>query len=167
MRNSLSSPATHFSKMNLVDMICIVVGKPILGLWFHRRVLWILWRSFGSVCPSVMPFLRISSFYFNELLEVTELVFCRKFLYAHNGVNCAFLDPNLHFGTFLEIYSLYFSEIVPENRHWKVSKSKFFCLLRKILIIPKMGEMGHFWAGFSLNLITFFWNYTGIKQVLW
>ena len=55
-----------------------------------------------------------------------------------------FWVQNQHLWTFHKIYSLNFTEILLDERHYKVGEVTV--ILTKILFMPKMGEMGYFWA---------------------
>ena len=67
--------------------------------------------------------------------------------YALHGENGEFLGPKSTFLKFSQyLFNRFFWNCVSDTRHQKLGKSDSFGFYGKILIIYKMGEMGHFRA---------------------
>ena len=69
-----------------------------------------------------------------------------------------------HLQTFLYIYPLDFSEIVPDEKNWKLGKSDSFVFSRKIFIVPKIKEGVTFRSKINTTelfsmVIRFFWKF--------
>ena len=81
-----------------------------------------------------------------KLFKSGSFRFLRKILIIPKmGKIVNFWDQNQHFWTFFWMCSLNFPEIVPTtgSKNWC---NVFFLFSRKILVMPKMGYMGHFGA---------------------
>ena len=78
---------------------------------------------------------------------MTDSLFDRNFCCDQNGVNGTSLGPkSQHTWTFISICLLEFSEMILNDRRLKLGKSDRFAVLKKIIDLLKITEMGHFWS---------------------
>ena len=83
---------------------------------------------------------------FSEHKKVKALLFENNSCYAQNGVNEACLGPKSILDLFYKSL-LMFLKLYPMTclKNWVKQVKVSFRFLSKILIMPKMGEMFHFW----------------------